>query len=129
MGQTHLQRSPCFTTLVLSTRLKRPLLWVPLVAGLKPIVKGRWFIIYQRRTKIKPFAGSRWAGVEQNQSIYLDTQVWRESGANPSFLPGPETWRNRVSGNAEDGGGEGGTSHQGLPCSILHLPYATSIPF
>ncbi|XP_051010705.1 SH2 domain-containing protein 6 [Acomys russatus] len=33
--------------------------------------------------------------MKQSQSIYPDTPGWRENAANPSFLPGPETWRHR----------------------------------
>lgn len=67
--------------------------------------------------------------MKQNQSIYPDTQVWRENVASTSFPTGPETWRQRVSPIAEDGIRTESTSHRGLPYSIPHLLYATSIPF
>lgn len=58
--------------------------------------------------------------MKQNQSIYPDTQVWRENGASPSFLTGPNTWRNRVSGNAADGGE--GWRHQSPGTATFHPP-------
>lgn len=53
-----------------------------------------------------------------------DTQVWRESRTNPSFLSGPETWRNRHPFLKAQEEGEEEDKYELPPCEVLPVSLA-----
>lgn len=62
--------------------------------------------------------------MKQNQSVYPDTQVWRENVASTSFPSAPETWRQRHPFLKAQEEAEEEDKYELPPCEVLPLSLA-----